>query len=94
MKIVKSELKKILKNKVIIIALSLFIALNLFNIYRNCNISNDVPDYYNNARLTIQQQLDGELTKDKINLINAKVYSLSIQANGEYAEQKSLINSF
>lgn len=88
MKIVKSELKKILKNKVIIIALSLFIALNLFNIYRNCNISNDVPDYYNNARLTIQQQLDGELTQDKINLINAKVDSLSIQANGEYSAQK------
>ena len=88
MKIIKNELKKILKSKAIIIASVIFLILNLFNIYRNYNIENGVPDYYSDALIAAQQQLDGELTQDKINFINSKVNLLSQQANGEYSEQK------
>ena len=70
MKIIKNELKKILKSKAIIIASVIFLILNLFNIYRNYNIENGVPDYYSDALIAAQQQLDGELTQDKINFIN------------------------
>ena len=77
MKIIKNELKKILKSKAIIIASVIFLILNLFNIYRNYNIENGVPDYYSDALIAAQQQLDGELTQDKINFINSKVNLLS-----------------
>ncbi len=88
MKLILCELKKLLKNRIIFVALAVFIALDLFNIYRNYNISNGVEDYYVNALLQLEEQLDGKINEEKINLINSKYNELTNLANGEYRNQQ------
>ena len=69
MKIIKNELKKILKSKAIIIASVIFLILNLFNIYRNYNIENGVPDYYSDALIAAQiQKLIYYLNRQTVNI--------------------------
>ncbi len=94
MQILGSELKKLFKNRAIIIALAVFLLLDLFNIYRNYNISNGLEDYYVNALLKIETQLDGELTQDKADLIRSKVNELELLYSGEFQNQNEPDNRF
>lgn len=95
MRIVKSELKKIFKNRVIFIALAVFLLLNITNIYRNYNIQNGVEDYYVTGQLFLREQLNGEITDYKTELINQQTEKLSELMNDEkYIYQTSPENEF
>ena len=88
MRIVKCELKKIFKNRVIFIALAVFLLLNIINIYRNYNIHNGVDDCIVTGQLYLREQLDGELTEDKQALIYQQAEKLSgLLYNEKYANQ-------
>lgn len=88
MKLVASELKKLSKNRIIFIIIAAFILLDVFNIYRNYNISNGVPDGVAAAQRVLQNQLDGEITEEKTTLINTKIDELTELVNGEFNAQK------
>ena len=88
MKLVASELKKLSKNRIIFIIIAAFILLDVFNIYRNYNISNGMPDGVAAAQRVLQNQLDGEITEEKTTLINTKIDELTELVNGEFNAQK------
>lgn len=88
MKLVASELKKLSKNRIIFIIIAAFILLDVFNIYRNYNISNGVPDGVAAAQRVLQNQLDGEIAEEKTTLINTKIDELTELVNGEFNAQK------
>jgi hypothetical protein len=94
MSIVRSELKKMWKNPVILIVILIFMALDLFNIYRNYNIKNGVEDYYVSGQLILENQLDGAITDEKVSTISSNVSTLNEQCDGEFAEQKEPDSQF
>lgn len=95
MRIVKCELKKIFKNRVIFIALAVFLLLNIINIYRNYNIHKGVDDCVVTGQLYLREQLDGELTEDKQALIYQQAEKLSgLLYNEKYANQTAPENDF
>ena len=97
MRIIISELKKLVKSKIVIVALLLFIALDFTNIYRNYNVSSgfrDMSKVVTEARVVLQKNLDGKITDDKVKLIKTQVEKLSKLEAGEFSEQKEPDSQF
>ncbi|MGN0461013.1 MAG: hypothetical protein ACI4HZ_01060 [Ruminococcus sp.] len=97
MRIILSELKKLVKSKIIIVALLLFIALDFTNIYRNYNVSSgfrNMSKVVTEARVVLQKNLDGKITDDKVNLIKTQVEKLSKLETGEFSRQKEPDSQF
>ncbi|MGO5175127.1 ABC transporter permease [Ruminococcus sp. LCP21S3_E8] len=97
MRIICSEIKKLFKSKIIIVALLLFIALDFTNIYRNYNVSSgfrDMSKVVTEARVVLQKNLDGKITDEKVNLIKTQVEKLSKLESGEFSRQKEPDSQF
>ena len=97
MRIIISELKKLVKSKIVIVALLLFLALDFTNIYRNYNVSSgfrDMSKVVTEARVVLQKNLDGKITDDKVKLIKTQVEKLSKLETGEFSQQKEPDSQF